>query len=112
MSDERLKSDLEVAQELFEFLQGKIPDGCKIAESAVPKLTPDQAYTVLWWLGSGYIQISDYINRCDICGDLYDSNDSGWCFDFGKSPIFFCDACENTPEFAKKYKKAKRKNLV
>ena len=112
MSKKQEKTDLERAQELFDLLQGTIPDGCQVKNWGIPHLTPNQAYTVIWWLGNEHAAISDRIERCDMCGDLYDGTESGWCLDFGKSPIFFCDACESTPEFEKKYRKAKKKGLI
>lgn len=101
MSTEK-RSDLEHMQELFGFLQGVVPEGYRIPRAHVPKLTPDQAWTVCWYLGNQYHQLSDYISRCDVCGDLYDSNSEGDCLDFGKAPYHFCDSCVGGEQYASK----------
>lgn len=98
------KDELEKTQELFDFLKGKFPDGYKIRRAHRPKLTADQAWTVIWYLGNQYWQVPDFIERCCICGDLYDSNNSGECLDFGKAPYHFCDDCRMSEEYAKKSK--------
>lgn len=72
MSDER--PQLERVEELFKMLQGVIPKGHHIPPGEIPKLTSDQAWTVIWFLGNQYWQVPDFIERCNVCGDLYDSN--------------------------------------
>ncbi len=101
MSEEK-RSDLERTEELFQFLQGNIPDGYKIKRQHQPKLTADQAWTVIWYLGNQYWQVTDRIERCCVCGDLYDANSEGDCLDFGKAPYHFCGSCEYTEAYAKK----------
>ena len=105
MSDDE-REPLDRCEELFAFLQGKVPESCRITRKNVPNLTADQAWTVIWYLGNEYWEVPDYIERCDICGDLYDSNDSGECLDFGKSPYFFCGGCLHSQEYERKAKKA------
>jgi hypothetical protein len=87
------KDDLELTQKLFDLLQGHVPDDCRIAPEAVPNLTPDQAWTVIWWLGNQYWQVTDRIDRCNICGELYDDYYSGECLDWGEPPYHVCDGC-------------------
>jgi len=87
------RDELERTEELFRFLQGQIPEGYKIAKSHIPKLTADQAWTVIWFLGNQYWEVPDFIERCGVCGDLYDSQSEGECLDFGKAPYHFCDQC-------------------
>lgn len=98
----RSKMNLEETQVLFDLLQGNIPDDCVIPDSEVPRLSADQAWTVVWWLGNQYMEVSDNISRCDVCGDLYDSANSGFCLDFGDAPYHFCDSCEWSDAYAKK----------
>lgn len=74
-------TDLEKTQELFAFLQGKIPDGYKIKQCHRPNLSPDEAWTVIWYLGNLYWQVPDHIERCGVCGNLYDSIESDKCPD-------------------------------
>lgn len=94
--------DLNKTKELYEFLQGKIPDGCKIPRGQVPKMTPDQAWTVIWWLANQYWQVTDRVEKCDVCGDLYHTWHEGHCLDFGNLPYSFCESCMGTEQFAKK----------
>lgn len=91
MSNKRKSTDLEMTEELFEFLQGRLP-----------KLTPDQAWVVIWYLGELYWQVTDHIERCGVCGNLFDINNSGDCLDFGKAPYQFCDNCRDGEEYEQK----------
>lgn len=95
-------NDLKKTEELFALLQGELPDGCNITRSNRPKLTADQAWTVIWWLGNQYWQVTDRVDRCDVCGSLYNSCQEGHCLDFGRAPYNFCDSCMQTEAFTKK----------
>lgn len=101
MSDEYEK-DLDQMQELFEFLQGRVPEGYKIRRGHMPKLSPEQAWTVCWYLGNLYWQPKDTIERCCVCGDLYHSEVEGACLDFGKAPYHFCESCMESEPYEKK----------
>lgn len=101
MSEENDK-DLENTQELFDFLQGKQPDGFKFSKSRMPRLTPDQAWAVILYLGNACWQVTDRVERCDVCGSLYHTWQEGHCLDYGRAPYHFCDSCRNGDEFAKK----------
>lgn len=94
--------DLENSEELFEFLQGNIPSGYHLAAESIPRLTPEQAWTVIWYLQNKYWQVPDHIERCDICGNLYDSWREGETLDFGKPPHFVCDGCTFSYEATEK----------
>ena len=96
------KTDLEKSEELFQFLQGNMPDGYQITKSRRPKLTADQAWTVIWYLGNQYWRVPDRIERCDVCGGLFDAHSEGDCLDFGKSPTHFCESCMSSDEYGKK----------
>lgn len=102
---------LTQTEELFEFLQGKLPEGYTVPRREMPKLTADQAWTVIWYLGNLYWQVPDHIERCDVCEDLFDSNSSGTCLDYGKAPYHFCDNCIQTEGFAKKWQRRIDKEL-
>lgn len=104
MSDEK-PDDLERTEELFRFLQGTTPEGYKIKRSQLPKLTADQAWTVIWYLGNQYWQVTDHIERCCVCGDLYDSHRSGECLDFGSPPYHFCDNCRDKEAYVRKMRR-------
>ncbi len=96
------KSDIEQTQELFDYLQGTVPDGYKIPADHVPSLTPDQAWTAVWFLQNLDWQPVDIIERCNVCGDLYNSEAEGDCLDYGDLPYLFCDGCMAGDEYAEK----------
>jgi hypothetical protein len=100
VSDER--TDLERTEELFAFLQGTVPEGYHILDDNVPRLTPDQAWTVIWYLGNQYWQVTDHIERCGVCGCLFDTKSEGDCLDYGTGPYHFCDGCIYSEEYEKK----------
>lgn len=94
--------DLANTLELFLFLQGMVPSGYNIPEERAPKLTADQAWTVIWYLGNKYWQVRDCIERCCVCGEIYDSERGGQCLDFGAAPYHFCDGCDEGAEYREK----------
>lgn len=96
--------DLERTEELFRLLQGELPEGYKIPRKEIPKLTADQAWTVIWYLGNQYWQVTDRVARCDVCGGLYHAWQDGHTLDFGKAPYSFCSSCMESEEFARKEK--------
>lgn len=96
------KDELEFTEELFQFLQGKLPEGYSVPEVEVPRLSPGQAWTVIWYLGNQYRKVSDHIERCCVCGDLYDTWNAGSCLDYGDAPYNFCDSCMERDEFSQK----------
>src|SRR6185369_3172843 len=85
---ERIDRDRKMTEELFAFRQGKLPDGYKIPRKDRPKLTEDQAWTVIWSLGNQYWQVPDSVQRCDVCSELYHSHREGDSLDYGKPPYF------------------------
>lgn len=90
------KTQLERTEELFEFLQGRIPEGYSIPAQEIPRLDADQAWTVVWYLGNRYWQVPDFIERCDVCGELYDSEREGRFreadeVEYGRPSGFRCD---------------------
>lgn len=101
MSEENDK-DLQRTQQLYDFLRGKIPEGYKISKSHRPKLTDDQAWTVIWYLGNQYWQVTDNVEKCGVCGDIYNTWQGGHFLDYGKAPYHFCGNCMDTEEYAQK----------
>ena len=95
-------SNLERTEKLFEFLQGNVPEGYHLDDAQVPKLTPEQAWTVVWYLGELNWKVTDHIERCDVCGNLFDANQEGECLDFGEPPHHFCCYCACKPEYEAK----------
>ena len=101
MSEENEK-DLECTQELYDFLQGRMPKDITVRKAHRPKLTPEQAWTVVWYLGNAHWQVPDCIEKCEVCGDLYHAEEEGGCLDYGKSPYMFCGSCVEGDEYAAK----------
>jgi hypothetical protein len=97
-----IRSTVDRTQELFDFLQGEVPENCRIDPARVPRLSSDQAWTVIWYLGNQYWQVTDHIERCGVCGDLFDTHSGGDCLDYGKPPYHFCENCCWGPEYAAK----------
>ena len=95
-------TDLKRVEQLFNFLQGVVPDGYNMPAEDVPHLTADQAWTVIWYLSEQYWQVPDYIQRCDVCGILYDSRCEGAVLAYGDPPNVFCGECEYSLEYEKK----------
>jgi hypothetical protein len=104
-TEEKQIDPLEQTQEIFDFLQGKIPDGYKIPRKKIPKLNAEQAWTVLWYLQNLYWQPTDSIERCDVCEQLYNTWAEGSCLDYGKAPYSFCNNCINSAEYVKKMRR-------
>ena len=94
--------DLERTQQLYDFLQGKLPESCTVPRKERPKLTPDQAWTVIWYLGNQYWQVTDCVERCGVCGRLYHTEQEGGYLDYGKPPYGFCEDCLESEAYAKK----------
>ena len=97
-------NDLKRTQELYDFLQGEMPEGTHVAKKHRPKLTADQAWTVVWYLGNQYWKVTDRVEKCCVCGDLYHTWQEGGCLDYGKAPYHFCGSCMDGEEYARKSK--------
>lgn len=102
MRNSKCEQDLCNTRELFDFLQGKIPPGITLRRKEIPRLTADQAWAVIWYMGNKYWKVSDAVERCGVCGDIYHSESSGFTLDYGRAPYRFCDECIRTEEFRKK----------
>jgi hypothetical protein len=106
------KDNLEMTEKLFAFLQGKDMDGCTIPRKERPRLTADQAWTVIWWLGNQYWQVTDHIERCEVCGEIYETWSDGDTLDYGGKPYSFCGNCVDGEEYAKKLKRRPKSEAV
>ena len=92
MADDK-KTNLEQAQDLFDFLQGKMPEGYNVKHP--PQLSAEQAFSVIWFIGEEGLHISDSIERCGVCGDLFDTDLEG-IYREDVPPYFFCLDCQET----------------
>lgn len=99
-NEEKQPDPLEKTEELFNFLQGVVPSGYSVLHP--PNLSADQAWTVLWFIQNQYFQFPDHIERCDVCGRLYNSDAEGDVLDYGEPPHSFCDSCTYSPIYATK----------
>lgn len=90
MSDSE-RDPRERIEELYQFLQGNLPDRIRVQDAAIPRLTADQAWTVIWYLGNLYWQIPDHIERCDECHTMFDTKNEGQLRD--SKPFHLCDNC-------------------
>jgi hypothetical protein len=90
-NDDRYWTDLEWINEFYEFLQGVTPDG--ISVRAKVKLTQRKAFSIIWYLQEHFPLLPDHIERCDTCGQLYDSWSQGRHSDL--TDKFYCnESCE------------------
>jgi hypothetical protein len=82
--------------ELYNYLQGKqIPSGfCE--GFLMPQLSEDMAWKIIYVLQEGLRIIPDHIERCDNCGDIFDTDCGGRYSELeGK---YYCDGCINKGE--------------
>lgn len=91
---EKSKTDLDWLEEFKDFLQGKLPDGMSIHEEI--KLSPTQAYSVIWYLQEHLRVFPDGIEMCCDCNQLYDSYSEGCYYEIEEK--FYCGACEDNSE--------------
>ena len=94
------KTDLERSEELYAFLQGNIPEGYKIPDGEIPRLDAEQAWTVIWYLGNLYWQVTDHVERCESCGELYNTEEGGEYREPDEAPVgapsgHRCDNCRH-----------------
>jgi len=71
------KSYEDAVNELFSFLKGEgLPEGM---ECKMPKLKPDMAFNVIWFLQEHMGILPDNIEMCQSCKSLFDT-DCGGCY--------------------------------
>lgn len=92
-NDRRDLSDIEWVTEFYNFLQGEIPDSIKIKQPI--KLTPDEAFMVVWYLQEHFSILPDEIEKCDNCGEIYDSGREGvYLEEPNENGQSFCNTCD------------------
>ena len=97
-NDEKDWSDVEWITEFYKFLQGDVPETIRLGRGNKPKLTPDQANTVIWYLQEHFPLLPDHIDQCDTCKEYYNSYSQGhyseltgkcYCNEFCEPPGLF-----------------------
>lgn len=83
--------DIEDAQSLFRFLIGGAPPKGITLGKRPRKMTPEQAFAVIYVLQEGFHLIPDHFDLCSYCGWLYDSEREGHSPETGSK--MFCDGC-------------------
>lgn len=96
-NQERNWEAIQWVDEFYDFLKGDLPEGISMDDQ--PKLTESQAYGVIWYLQEHFSILPDNIDKCDVCGCLFDRDSGGW---YTEHPNIeghhsFCDIdCEDT----------------
>lgn len=90
------REDIEWIEEFNEFLKGRLPDGITITDERKVKLTPDQAYSVLWYLREHFSILPDFFSKCDNCHSIYNSDAEGYYSEIGNEIGHnFCGGCDH-----------------
>lgn len=92
-NDKRTDSDIEKVQEFYAFLKGTCPDKITLGDGHQPTLTDDQAFSIIWYLQEHLSVFPDQIEKCSICGDLYDSYSEGYYSE--NRNLFMCSGCDD-----------------
>jgi hypothetical protein len=87
---------LEQINDLYLMLQGEggLPEGCSLGHKF--RMSDKKAFTVIWYMQEILRIIPDTYERCDDCGDLFDSNSSGYYSE--KRGKHFCSSCDDGEE--------------
>lgn len=94
------REDMDWIQEFNEFLQGKLPENISIPDEDIVKLTPNQAYSVLWYLREHFSILPDNFVKCDNCDDIFDDGKEGYYSEKGNDiGHHFCGACDHLIEY-------------
>ena len=74
-NDKKDWTDKEWIEEFYQFLQGNNPDSIK---GNLLSLSPNDAFTVIWYLQEHFSVFPDNIEKCSKCDNLYDANEEGY----------------------------------
>ena len=90
---DRTDSDLEKLDEFYRFLTGEeMPESISLGKGHKPKMSEKKAYSIIWYLQEHLSVFNDNIDRCNNCGELYDTHVEGIHWETkGKS---YCGACD------------------
>lgn len=93
-NDERTDSDLDKIKEFYRFLTGdKIPKTIRLGRGHAPKMSEKKAFAIIWYLQEHLSILPESIERCSVCGELFDSNSEGIYWESkGKH---YCGGCDD-----------------
>ena len=93
-NDNRTDSDIEKVREFYRFLTGeKMPEKISMRRGHAPKMTEKKAFAIIWYLQEHLSIFPDTIERCSVCGELFDSYSEGIYWQTkGKH---YCDVCSD-----------------
>lgn len=91
-NDKREDSDLEKLNEFYRFLTGEeMPEKISIGRGHAPKMSEKKAFSIIWYLQEHLSIFPDTIERCSVCGELFDTNSEGIYWETkGKH---YCEGC-------------------
>lgn len=70
-----MNGDLERIEELYEFLQGNVPEGMHM--KCPPRLSKRKAFRIIYFLQEHMGLLPDNIERCISCDELFDTHNEG-----------------------------------
>lgn len=87
--------EIEWVNEFYEFLKGELPEWVNTS----PKLNHRKAFSVIYYLQEKFPIINEYIEKCDVCNELYNSYEEGLYIEKPyKGNYHFCNSCmEDVP---------------
>ena len=101
---ERKWDDIKWIEELYNFLQGEIPEGMHLSRGHKPQMSQKKAFAIIWYLQEHFPLLPDHIEMCYNCGELFDAYSEGVHWETKSKN--YCSGCEYlVPE---NYDKGKR----
>jgi formylmethanofuran dehydrogenase subunit E len=77
-NDNRTDSDIEKVREFYRFLTGEdMLDKISIGRGHAPKMSEKKAFSIIWYLQEHLSIFPNTIERCSVCGELFDTNTEG-----------------------------------
>ena len=93
-NDKRNWEDLQWVSEFYNFLQGINPERVGTGGRGYQlKLSKKKAFTIIWYLQEHFPVLPDQIEQCSVCGDLFDSYESGYHSEINEKD--YCSGCDH-----------------
>lgn len=91
-NDKREDTDLEKINEFYRFLTGeKMPETISLCRGHAPKMSEKKAFAIIWYLQEHLSIFPDTIEKCSVCGELYDTGSEGIYWE--TKGRFYCGGC-------------------